>query len=387
MTETTEPTTDVAKVEPGPASLGVTDAASWNALLAQADMVANTKIVPAMYQGDRDSIIAAALTGAEFGWPVMTSLRYIFVIDGKPSFSAEAVLGMVRQHGHSVVGTADRFSATITGKRRDSHDEITVTYDLHDALAAGLIDSINDDGTAHARNRGGKSVWEKHTQHMLWARAATTLCRRLFPEVTLGAGFVPEEFEGPEWVDPTPGPATAAATTGEVTETPADVRTADIIRERYELLPVEAKMVIDDWLGKSKAPPMDQISGHDHPEFLAQVAGVVDKAISKYKVEPFGVVSVEVEEVPAEEVQVLPPSVPEPTRSGIPKSGPVEDEVEAEVERGSALVDQAEVERIAKIEEGITVQVAAAKAKQAARRAADKVDDAAIKAEFEAGFE
>ena len=379
--ETTEaqPSTDVERIDPAAAALGVTDENSWNALLAQAHAVANTKIVPAMYQGDPDSIIAAALTGREFGWPVMTSLRYIFVIDGKPSFSAEAILGMVRQHGHSVTGTSDRFKATIVGRRKDSGDEMTVEYTLADALAAGLIDSINDDGTARSRTRnGGKTPWEKHTQHMLWARAATTLCRRLFPEVTLGAGFVPEEFDGPEWVDPTPGPATAAATTGVVTETPADVRTADIVRERYESLPVEAKISIDDWLDKSGAPSIDQLANSDHPDFLKKVAGVVDKAIAKFNVEPF-----EVEDVPADEVEVIPAR--EPTRSGIPKSGPVEDAVEEEVRLGDGKVSLiSDVVNVADIEATIEDKVAAAKARQAAR--ADRDEDDSIKASIEAEF-
>ena len=357
----TAPTTkDVAKIDPAVQGLGVHDEGSWNALVAQAHVVANSNIVPKAYRRQPDDVIAAALTGREFGWGTMTSLRYIAIIDGNPSFSAEAILGMVRQRGHNVTGTSDRKSATITARRKDSGDEMTVTYDLHDALSAGLIDSINEDGTARKRTQqGNRDVWEKHTHHMLWARAVTTICRRLFPEVTLGAGYTPEEIDGPAWVDPTPGPATAATTTGEVTETPADVRTADIIRDRYELLPVEAKMKIDDWLDKSGAPTMEQLSNHDDPKFLAQVAKVIDKAIEQTATEPFETApAVPVEDVPADEVEVLDP----PTTVG-------------------------DVEDVESMEDKITAQVEAAKAKQAVRAAEDKADDEAIRAEFEADAE
>lgn len=346
------------------------DLDSWQVIMAQAEAVAGSGIVPVSYRGKPDDVVAAYLTGREFGWGMMTSLRYIFVIDGKPSFSAEAILGMIHRAGHRVEGTSTAESATITGTRRDTGATLTVEYPLADAVAAGLV-QIRD-GKPFARSaQGNKKPWEKYTSDMLWARCVSRIARRLFSDVVLGAGYVPDEFDGPAFVDPVNGPETASA--GGPPAPP--VVTADIIRERYALLPQEARAKIDDWMAKGEAKgypgTIEALSNDDHPALLDQVLAVLDRAIGELGVEPFDVdssTSTEatkpvVEDVTGDQVEVLDAAdqpTPEPATETI-----------------------ADVVDVDAIEESIEGKVAAAKAKQAAKAAADKAEDDRIRSQLE----
>lgn len=160
---------------------------SFDLLLRQADILASSRIIPRAYQGKSSDIVAAGLAGFSFGWDVMTSLRNYHVIEGTASLRPEAMLGLVRRHGHSVSLTVGDVTvdgqvvrvATAHGRRRDNGDEHTATFDTDDARRAGLL---------------GKSNWKHYEDAMLTWRAVSALCRVLFPDVVLGAGYVPEEL-------------------------------------------------------------------------------------------------------------------------------------------------------------------------------------------------
>jgi hypothetical protein len=106
-------------------------------------------------------------------------LRSIHIIDGKATFSAELMVQLARKAGHSITGTVTEESATVTGRRVDNGDEMTVVFALADAERAGLL---------------GKSNWKKHPGPMLWARAVSQLCRMLFADCFAGASYTPEEL-------------------------------------------------------------------------------------------------------------------------------------------------------------------------------------------------
>ena len=143
----------------------------------QLSYIKDTDFVPKSYRGNMPAILGAVATGREYGLGDMESLRLINVIDGKPELNAEGKLKLARRDGHSVTGTVTDEGATITGKRRDTGDEITVTYTLEDAKLAGLLHKDN---------------WKKHPKEMLWARAVTVLCRRLFGDIVLD---LPDVYE------------------------------------------------------------------------------------------------------------------------------------------------------------------------------------------------
>jgi len=167
-----------------PVSTASVDSASvFNLIVQQADVLAKSRIIPRAYQGKPYDVIAAGLAGQSFGWDVMTSLRNYHVIEGTASLRPEAMLGLVRRAGHSVnvgvVSRDDQRVAVAHGRRADNGDEHTAEFSTLHAKAAGLLNKNN---------------WKQYEEAMLTWRAVSALCRVLFPDVVLGAGYVPEEL-------------------------------------------------------------------------------------------------------------------------------------------------------------------------------------------------
>ena len=155
------------------------DSRYFDLVMRQATILAQSKIVPAAYRRQEADIVAAGLAGRAFGWDVMASMRNFHVIEGSASMKPEAMLGLVRQAGHSVTIENDAGIATAIGKRADTGDEHRASFTLRDAEAAGLA---------------GKKNWKQYEESMLTWRAVSKLCRNLFSDVVLGAGYVPEEI-------------------------------------------------------------------------------------------------------------------------------------------------------------------------------------------------
>lgn len=178
----------------------MTEANHFDLLLRQAEVLAKSSILPAAYRHKPNDIIAAGLAGRVFGWDVMTSLHNYHVIEGTASLRPEAMLALVRRAGHSVTlsFTNDPRAAVASGKRADNGDEHKATFSTNDAQAAGLIQKKN---------------WTQYKDSMLTWRAVSQLCRVLFPDVVMGAGYVPEELGAPAEVyeDPFADPKMATA--------------------------------------------------------------------------------------------------------------------------------------------------------------------------------
>lgn len=145
----------------------------------QLEYIATTDFIPKGLRGNMPAILACVQTGRALGLPDMAALRSIHIVDGKATFSAELMVSLVRRAGHSITGTSAEGSATVSGRRGDNADEMTVTWTLAMAERAGLK---------------GKQNWQRYPEAMLWARAVSQLCRMLFPDVFIGATYTPEEI-------------------------------------------------------------------------------------------------------------------------------------------------------------------------------------------------
>ncbi len=145
----------------------------------QLQFIARTEFVPPGLRGNLPAILACVATGRALGIADMTALRSIHIIDGKATFSAELMVQLVRRNGHSITGTVTEGTATVKGRRADNGDEMEATWTLAMAERAGLL---------------GKSNWKKYPEAMLWARAASQLCRMLFADCFAGATYTTEEL-------------------------------------------------------------------------------------------------------------------------------------------------------------------------------------------------
>lgn len=121
----------------------INNSGSFDLMLRQADVLSQSRIIPAAYRNRSADVVAAGLAGFAFGWDLMTSLRNYHVIEGTASLRPEAMLGLVRRAGHSVTlelvsDTVGGRTAVARGKRADSGDEHMANFSELDATRAGL---------------------------------------------------------------------------------------------------------------------------------------------------------------------------------------------------------------------------------------------------------
>lgn len=178
-------------IELAPRPSPTVPAHEWSLIDRQAHALAQSDIIPGAYRRKPANIIAAALTGRQYGWDVMTAMRNGHVIEGTWGMKPEAMLGLVRRAGHSVTGEMTDTGATVIGRRGDTGDEFRFTFTIEDGVRAGLV--TLKDGKPYARSsRGSKLPWEQYPQMMCYWRAVGMLCRMLFSDVTLGVYSVEE---------------------------------------------------------------------------------------------------------------------------------------------------------------------------------------------------
>lgn len=146
----------------------------------QLKYIAATDFVPKGLRGNMPAILACVATGRELGLADMESLRSIHIIDGKATMSAELMVKLVRRRGHSISGSFGDGQVTVTGRRADTDDEMAVTWTRDMATRAGLVTKDN---------------WKRYPEAMLWARAASQLCRMLFPDCLGGVSYTEDEAE------------------------------------------------------------------------------------------------------------------------------------------------------------------------------------------------
>lgn len=165
----------------------IEDATTLEQVKEHVKLISNTELVPAAYRNRPHAVLAAIYYGREIGLAPMEALHDIYIpIDkegkprGRPELYASAMVKLARRAGHSITGQVDAKKATVRGKRADNGDEMTVTFTLDQAQTMGLI-------------RTG-SPWEKTPEDMLWAKAVSRLCRRLFPDVLGSMPYAPEDM-------------------------------------------------------------------------------------------------------------------------------------------------------------------------------------------------
>lgn len=105
-----------------------------------------------------------------------------YIVQGKVGMSTEMMAALVRQRGHSVMKDpkSNGEICILHGKRADNGDTWTCTFSRADAEAAGLW---------------GTATWKKYSATMLYNRCMSMLFRQLFPDLSLGAGYVEDELK------------------------------------------------------------------------------------------------------------------------------------------------------------------------------------------------
>ncbi|MGC0427646.1 hypothetical protein RKD32_004001 [Streptomyces sp. SAI-195] len=158
------------------------------------ESLANTPLLPDVYRKQPASVLWAMEYGRALGLDVVTTITTIHVIKGKPTQSADLMLGRARSAGHRVRIKSDRERCVVRVQRADDpDDESEVEWTLDDAVTAGLC--TLRDGRPYARDdKNRPQPWERFPRAMLRARAIAEAIRIACPEVLHGAIYTPEEL-------------------------------------------------------------------------------------------------------------------------------------------------------------------------------------------------
>ena len=103
-------------------------------------------------------------------------------INGKIGMSTEMMNALIRKNGHSVTKdpNSNENIVILHGKRADNGDKWTCSFSKQDAINAGLWST---------------ATWKKYPAVMLFNRCMSMLFRQLFPDLSLGAGYVKDELD------------------------------------------------------------------------------------------------------------------------------------------------------------------------------------------------
>ena len=147
-----------------------------------ARVMAVSALLPQALRGKPADVLVSILYGQELGIAPMQAIQAIYVVNGRPTISAQLWVALARRAGHKVrVVEETPESCTVEVERADDPGHPTrVTYTLDQAKAAKLT---------------GKDVWTGHRAAMLYARAVSTACRRACPEIALGFGDEADRVE------------------------------------------------------------------------------------------------------------------------------------------------------------------------------------------------
>lgn len=119
------------------------------------------------------NIMAVIMAGAELGIPPMASIDGIYLVQGKPVFSADLKVAIVMRSAHCEYFrriSADDTEATYATRRRGSPEQ-RLTWTMDQARKAGI---------------NGKENWRHHPRQMLSARCKAELAADVYPDVLAG---------------------------------------------------------------------------------------------------------------------------------------------------------------------------------------------------------
>ncbi|MGC0364782.1 hypothetical protein ABH922_002766 [Rhodococcus sp. 27YEA15] len=183
-------------------------AEAMSAAFDLAEKLCNTQLVPTLYRGKANDATAAILYGAELGLNPIQSLQQIFVVHGMPSIYARTMVGLMKSKGHKVwTEESTDESVTVSAQRHNESHIETSTWTMERAERAGYVPTIDEKTGKHATNANGRLIgnekYLKDPQAMLYAKAASEVCRKIAPDILLGIAYTREELELEEAANPT----------------------------------------------------------------------------------------------------------------------------------------------------------------------------------------
>lgn len=132
---------------------------------------------------DASQAVAKILTGRELGFGPMMSLSGVYIIQGKPSLSANLMASAIKRSGKYDYRIKEHTNEVCAIEFFQGGESLGVSrFSKEDAQIAGALDGQN------------KHSWKKYPRNMLFARAMSNGARFFTPDIFGGPVFDPEEL-------------------------------------------------------------------------------------------------------------------------------------------------------------------------------------------------
>lgn len=200
--------------------------AQWQTMLQMADTLVKSGFLPKTIDTPAKAT-AVILKGRELGIPAMQSFSHIYIIEGKPTCSAELQLALLARGGVTWEWRESSGNAAEIIYSRPGWSAFSSRFDMEDAKRANLVN---------------KATWKAYPANMLRARAISNGARMIGPDLLAGMSYTPEELgaevdedgkvvEGRQPVEPAPRAAQIPATVRTPAGESVNTRTGEIVQQ------------------------------------------------------------------------------------------------------------------------------------------------------------
>lgn len=146
-----------------------------------ASALCKTAFAPKHFRDNPGDSTAAIMAGDELGLSPLAALRSIYVIHGTPSMYAKTMVALVQSKGHDVWTESTSDSAVVVCGRRRGSDKIErAEWKIDRARKAGYTSN---------------QKYASNPQEMLYAKAASEVCKKIAADVLLGIPYTVEDIE------------------------------------------------------------------------------------------------------------------------------------------------------------------------------------------------
>lgn len=187
MADTPRTETAIAKHEPPQAlarpALGLPTPSELATMETLGQMYQQSGLLPSGVKNWQAAVISIQ-AGRELGIPPTVAIREIYVVNGRPTCSAQLMMSLIRRdYGGQAIRVRESTNEACTVEFREpGWDGISShTFTIEDAKKAKLA---------------GKDTWTSYPRAMLRNRAVSEVARRAFPDCISGM-YTPEELGAP----------------------------------------------------------------------------------------------------------------------------------------------------------------------------------------------
>lgn len=160
----------------------------WDKMMAMAEFLSKSTIIPVSYQNRPENILICVDLASRMGLSPLAVMQNLYVIQGKPSFSGQAIASLIRSSGQFT-----NVEVNFTGKEGTDDWGCYITAERNGKQLKGATVTMK---MAHAEgwSKRAGSKWITMPEIMMTYRAFTFFGRQFAPELMMGLHAI-EELE------------------------------------------------------------------------------------------------------------------------------------------------------------------------------------------------